>query len=44
MSGLALRPYQHEAIAAVDAALERGVRRPLIALPTGTGKTCVVAC
>jgi len=43
MSGVALRPYQQEAITAVEAALERGVRRPLVALPTGTGKTCVVA-
>jgi hypothetical protein len=34
-TALALRPYQEEAIAAVDAALEHGVRRPLIALPTG---------
>jgi superfamily II DNA or RNA helicase len=43
MSALALRPYQHEAIAAVDDALERGIRRPLIVLPTGTGKTVVFA-
>jgi superfamily II DNA or RNA helicase len=39
MSGLALRPYQEEAIAAVEAAVERGVSRPMIVLPTGTGKT-----
>lgn len=38
-----LRPYQREALAAVDAALERGVHRPLVALPTGTGKTVVFA-
>ncbi|MGH2947300.1 MAG: DEAD/DEAH box helicase [Solirubrobacteraceae bacterium] len=36
---LALRPYQEEAIAAIDAALERGVSRPLVAIPTGSGKT-----
>ena len=42
-SALTLRPYQQEAIAAVERGLERGVRRPLIVLPTGTGKTCVVA-
>ena len=42
-AALALRPYQDEAIAAVDAALERGVRRPLIALPTGCGKTVIFA-
>ena len=43
MSALALRPYQEEAIAAVEEALDRGVRRPLIVLPTGTGKTVVFA-
>src|SRR5918999_4261515 len=38
---LQLRPYQEEAIAAInDAALE-GVTRPLVALPTGTGKTVI---
>jgi ATP-dependent helicase IRC3 len=38
---LTLRPYQEEAIEAVtDAALE-GIQRPLVALPTGTGKTVV---
>ncbi|MGA2014974.1 MAG: DEAD/DEAH box helicase [Solirubrobacteraceae bacterium] len=36
---LTLRPYQQEAITAVERALERGVRRPLVVLPTGTGKT-----
>lgn len=34
-----LRPYQHEALAAIEAAEQRGIRRPLVALPTGTGKT-----
>jgi superfamily II DNA or RNA helicase len=43
MSALALRPYQHEAIAAVEDALQRGITRPLIVLPTGTGKTVVFA-
>lgn len=38
---ISLRPYQHEAIEAVRAAAKRGVRRPLIGLPTGTGKTVV---
>jgi hypothetical protein len=38
-SALTLRPYQQEAITAIQRALERGVRRPLIVLPTGTGKT-----
>jgi superfamily II DNA or RNA helicase len=37
-----LREYQREAIAAVrDSWVQRGVRRPLIGLPTGTGKTVV---
>jgi ATP-dependent helicase IRC3 len=40
---LALRPYQQEAIAAIAAAERRGVRRQLIALPTGTGKTVIFA-
>ncbi|MBN2371768.1 MAG: DEAD/DEAH box helicase [Vicinamibacteria bacterium] len=34
-----LRPYQHEAVDAVLAAHERGLRRVLVSLPTGTGKT-----
>jgi superfamily II DNA or RNA helicase len=38
---LHLRDYQVEAVEAVQAAAERGVRRPLVALPTGTGKTVV---
>ena len=43
MSGITARPYQEEAIAAVMAALARGVTRPLVSLPTGTGKTIVFA-
>ena len=35
------RPYQHEAVAALLAAAARGVQRPLLVLPTGTGKTVV---
>lgn len=34
-----LRPYQQEAMRALDHALELGKRRFLIELPTGTGKT-----
>ena len=37
-----LREYQHEAVAAIqDAAAQRGVRRQIVALPTGTGKTVI---
>jgi ATP-dependent helicase IRC3 len=36
-----LRDYQVEAVEAVESAAQRGVRRPLVALPTGTGKTVV---
>jgi ATP-dependent helicase IRC3 len=39
----ALRPYQEEALDAIVAAEVRGIRRPLLALPTGTGKTVVFA-
>src|SRR6266446_3936126 len=37
------RPYQYEAVAALLAASARGVQRPLLVLPTGTGKTIVFA-
>src|SRR5450432_1501316 len=36
-----LRPYQREAIAAVLAARRSGVRRMLVCLPTGAGKTVI---
>jgi len=38
-AALTLRPYQQEAVDAVQAAAARGVRRPLVVLPTGAGKT-----
>jgi len=38
---LTLRPYQAEALAAVERATHDGISRPLIALPTGTGKTVI---
>lgn len=38
-----LRPYQREAIAAIEAEFARGVQRTLLVLPTGTGKTVVFA-
>src|SRR5262249_3032942 len=37
------RSYQYEAVAALLAATPRGIRRPLLVLPTGTGKTIVFA-
>src|SRR6266436_4506349 len=41
MLRLTPRPYQHEAVAALLAAAARGVQRPLLVLPTGTGKTII---
>ena len=38
-----LRPYQREAIDAVLAARRRGVRRMVVCLPTGAGKTVIFA-
>jgi ATP-dependent helicase IRC3 len=40
---LPLRPYQAQAIDAMRAALGRGIRRQLVVLPTGGGKTVVFA-
>lgn len=40
---LALRPYQREALAALADARERGIRRQLVVMPTGAGKTIVIA-
>lgn len=37
-----LRPYQQDAMRALDQALELGKRRFLIELPTGTGKTDII--
>src|SRR5256884_4029438 len=37
------RPYQHEAVAALLTAAARGVQRPLLVLPTGTGKPIIFA-
>ena len=40
---LRLRDYQEAALHAVDEAARRGVRRQLVVLPTGAGKTVVAA-
>lgn len=40
---LLLRPYQREALQAIRRAEARGLRRLLVALPTGTGKTVIFA-
>jgi superfamily II DNA or RNA helicase len=38
-----LRAYQRDALTAIEAAWLRGVRRQVLALPTGTGKTVIFA-
>lgn len=40
---LPLRPYQRAALEAVTGAWETGVRRPVVVLPTGAGKTVIFA-
>ncbi|MFW6031345.1 MAG: DEAD/DEAH box helicase [Myxococcota bacterium] len=42
-TAIKLRPYQEDAIASIEAAEGRGVRRQAIQLPTGAGKTIVFA-
>src|SRR5262249_14852001 len=36
-----LRPYQRDALTAIEAACLRGVRRQVVSLPTGAGKTII---
>jgi superfamily II DNA or RNA helicase len=43
VSGMRLRPYQEQALAAVDLAEEQGTRRQMLVMPTGAGKTVVFA-
>lgn len=42
VTGRELRPYQTEAVAAVEDAWEAGTHRPAVVLPTGTGKSTVI--
>jgi len=42
-SGIVLRPYQEEALAAIHNGFAEGTRRQLLQLPTGTGKTVLFA-
>lgn len=42
-SGMRLRPYQEQALDAVDAAERQGTRRQVLVLPTGAGKTIIFA-
>jgi superfamily II DNA or RNA helicase len=45
VSGLSveLRPYQQDALTAIEAAALRGVQRQVVSLPTGAGKTIIFA-
>src|SRR5262245_66287271 len=40
---LTLRPYQRDALTAIEAAALRGVQRQVVSLPTGAGKTVIFA-
>jgi superfamily II DNA or RNA helicase len=42
-TGVRLRPYQEEALAAVESAEARGLRKQMLVMPTGAGKTVVFA-
>jgi len=43
MTTVALRPYQEDTLTAIAEAEQRGIRRQIIPLPTGAGKTVVFA-
>lgn len=43
MTKMELRPYQGEAVAAIENEWKKGVKRTLLVLPTGTGKTICFA-
>ena len=40
-ASIELRPYQWDALTAIEAAALRGVRRQVVSLPTGAGKTVI---
>ena len=42
-ASIALRPYQQDALTAIEAAALRGVKRQVVSLPTGAGKTVIFA-
>ena len=42
-SQIELRPYQSSALTAIEAAALRGIRRQVVSLPTGSGKTVIFA-
>jgi superfamily II DNA or RNA helicase len=42
-ASIELRPYQRDALTAIEAAALRGVRRQVVSLPTGAGKTVIFA-
>ena len=41
MAGLALRPYQEDALRTIAERVRAGARRLLLSMPTGSGKTIV---
>src|SRR5690349_20795356 len=40
-SPIALRPYQHDCLAAIAGAVQSGMRRLLVSMATGMGKTVI---
>jgi len=40
---LELRPYQRDCLTAIEAATLRGIRRQVVSLPPGSGKTVIFA-
>lgn len=40
-SPIPLRPYQRDALAAIAQTYVRGIRRPLVSVPTGCGKNAI---